>query len=111
MLENDTTCEIRNNAPIMAYEWLQTRFGKRGNKEGKPTQAELARHLDIPQNYLTKLFSGERGMQIEEIIPIANFFDITAEEVLTGKPKDSEKKLVVKNIARLEGGKLAFTIE
>ncbi|MEM7191299.1 MAG: S24 family peptidase [Pseudomonadota bacterium] len=64
-------CEIRNKLPVQAItkEWLREKVSqKRG------LQAELARHLGIAPEKISKVLSGDRRLTAEELPRVLEFF-------------------------------------
>lgn len=110
MLASDSFCVSRNSDPHMEYEWIENRLGPRGNNEGKPTRADLARYMKIGPDKITRIFNGEREVSPDEIIKIARFFNISIEEAMTGNSsKSSDNKNEFEREATQDESDMAFT--
>lgn len=57
--------------------WFQTALRDRGK-----SQAALARHLDLDTASMSRLFSGQRRMQLDEAESIARFLSVSVLDVL-----------------------------
>lgn len=91
-------CAFSNNSYRMTkttvYTWLSKKLAGRG------AQAELARYLGIDSPKLWRSLNGERKFKPDEVLKIAQYFNITTEEVMTGKPSKKDQA----NIASINQG-------
>ena len=58
-------------------EWLKSKLAE----QPRGARARLAEHMGIDQNKLTKVLSGTRKIQAEEIPSIMEFFNITQQQI------------------------------
>lgn len=96
-MATDMDCVLRNTTPYMAkkisdtkvkftrYEWLLKRI-----EETCISQAELARYIggDIDPPKLNRSLLGNRQLKRREALKIAEYFQISLNEVLTGQQVD-----------------------
>lgn len=71
-------------------------------KEKNLSQEELANVLDVSRQTISKWEIGESTPDFDKIIPLCEFFDITSDELLTGKTniKEAKQENVKSNFAR-----------
>lgn len=95
IMAKDFGLPTRNNARLMPYEWIQKIIG---NERG--AKAKLARAIDMEQDKLSKVFSGEREFTPKELLRVAKFLEISVEEVITGE-KPAQKKTQMSSALRI----------
>lgn len=75
---------MRNSALNMSkytkYIWISSRLQERG------AQIALGKYLGLDSGKMSRTLNGERKMLPKEAVMIAKYFDISLDEVLTGKP-------------------------
>jgi len=70
---------------------------KRIRKERKLTQSDVAKVLDITVSAYGNYELGQRSPTPEMLIKLANYFNVSIDEILGYKPTDEEKKQGVSN--------------
>jgi phage repressor protein C with HTH and peptisase S24 domain len=61
----------------MDTNWFRDAIGRAGS-----SQADLARHLELPPSAVSRLVSGARQMKVQEAVKIAGFLDVSEKELL-----------------------------
>ena len=71
-------------------------------KEKNISQEELANELNVSRQTISKWETGESCPDIDKIIPLCNYFEITSDELLTGNSniKDVKAQNIKSNFAR-----------
>jgi len=74
-------------------------------KDKNISQEELANELNVSRQTISKWETGESSPDFDKIIPLCNYFNITSDELLSGKEniieanKEQNKKIFARNIA------------
>lgn len=66
---------------------------RRLRKERKITQTEMGKILGISQRYYCDMERNKRNFRVEDIIALAQFFELSTDEILGLKEIDESKKL------------------
>lgn len=74
---------------IMHYSEIIRRL----RKERKITQTEMGKVLGISQRYYCDMERNKRNFRVEDIIALAQFFELSTDEILGLKEIDESKKL------------------
>jgi len=92
-------------------------------KDKKISQEELANELNVSRQTISKWETGESTPDFDKIVPLCEYFNITSDELLSGKENiveakvDDKKKVYARNISIavamyiLSIAQLIFTVE
>ncbi len=99
MIPNEESCDVRN---AMAY-LTQTEVGAkiaRFRDERDVPQGRLATEIGLDPSALSRVESGERGLAVGELVAIAEFLDVSMDQLL-------RDDVVAEPLFRNEGGEAA----
>jgi transcriptional regulator with XRE-family HTH domain len=68
---------------------MDTNWFREALRRAGSSQADLARHLDLPPSAVSRMVKGDRQMKLQEAVQIATFLDISAEELLRRAGSDA----------------------
>lgn len=73
----------------MRNQWIKDRLSELKDRDGRKTQAGLAKAVGISPDKISKTIKGERQPQPEEMLPIAEYLEMPVELVLAKFSKQS----------------------